>query len=393
MNHPLTLPGADLNPSPQRTRRPQPLPARTAKSVARKSNWWSWVLALLVGGVLLAGVRHVQASAVSTGSFRRMTATREAQQKVDDALNAAIAKAGDRRMIENLGVQVAMQILGTATDLSGETTVPSTLFETFIEGDTWRSFASRYGLTTEALARLNPGVSRNHVNDGAELVIYKFDPERRSRSNGRASGGSLTNGVPMPDGQFWRVREREASFGTETTINELVAVFAHVGNTLPGGTRIIIGDLSRPQGRPLSPHLSHQSGRDVDMGYYLRGVGPQRQFSGATRSTLDVARQWAQIRFLLERGTVERMFIDYSLQIPLVQYARRIGEDPAYLAKVFEYGGEGKIITHSPGHRDHIHIRFRCDEWDKACQKHEETPALKPPPIVQRVSAVESGRN
>ena len=197
MHHPLTLPGADLNPSPQRTRRPQPLPARTAKSVARKSNWWSWVLALLVGAVLLAGVRHVQASAVSTGSFRRMTATREAQQKVDDALNAAIAKAGDRRMIENLGVQVAMQILGTATDLSGETTVPSTLFETFIEGDTWRSFASRYGLTTEALARLNPGVSRNHVNDGAELVIYKFDSERRSRSNGRASGGSLTNGVPM----------------------------------------------------------------------------------------------------------------------------------------------------------------------------------------------------
>jgi penicillin-insensitive murein endopeptidase len=231
------------------------------------------------------------------------------------------------------------------------------------------------------------------VNDGAELVIYKFDPERRSRSNGRASGGSLTIGVPMPDGQFWRVREREASFGTETTINELVAVFAHVGNTLPGGTRIIIGDLSRPQGRPLSPHLSHQSGRDVDMGYYLRGVGPQRHFSGATRSTLDLARQWAQIRFLLERGTVERMFIDYSLQIALVQYARRIGEDPDYLAQVFEYGGKGKIITHSPGHRDHIHIRFRCDAWDKACQKYEETPVLKPPPIVQRVSAVESGRN
>jgi murein endopeptidase len=322
-----------------------------------------------------------------------MTASREAQQRVDDALNAAIAKAGDRRMIENLGVQIAMQVLGTATDLSGETTVPSTLCETFIEGDTWNSFASRYGLTTEALARLNPGISGGRVDDGDELIIYKFDPERRSRSVGRASGGGLANGVPMPDGQFWRVRERETSFGTETTINELVAALAHVGNELPGGTRVIIGDLSRPQGRPLSPHLSHQSGRDADVGYYLRGVGPQRAFDAASRSTLDVARQWAQIRFLLERGTVERIFMDYSLQIPLVQYARRIGEDPAYLARVFEYGGEGDIITHSPGHRDHIHIRFRCDAWDKACKQHEETEALKPPPIVQRVSSVENGRN
>ena len=318
-----------------------------------------------------------------------MTAGREAQQRVDDALNAAIAKAGDRRMIENLGVQAAMQVLGSATDLTGEPKVPSTLCETFIDGDTWRSFAARYGLTPEALARLNPSVSGGQVDDGEELVIYRFDPNRRSRSVGRASGGSLANGVPMPDGQFWRVRERETSFGTETTINELVAVLAHVGTEKPGGTRIIIGDLSRPQGRHLSPHLSHQSGRDVDLGYYLRGVGPQRQFSGASGSTLDVARQWAQIRFLLERGTVERIFMEYSLQMAVVQYARRIGEDPDYLAQVFEYGGKGKIITHSPGHRDHIHIRFRCDAWDKACQKIEETPALKPPPIVQRVSAVE----
>ena len=95
-----------------------------------------------------------------------MTASREAQQRVDDALNAAIAKAGDRRMIENLGVQIAMQVLGSATDLTGETTVPSTLCETFIEGDTWHSFASRYGLTTEALARLNPGISGGRVDDG-----------------------------------------------------------------------------------------------------------------------------------------------------------------------------------------------------------------------------------
>lgn len=347
----------------------------------------------MVGAVLLAGVRHVQASAVSTGAFRRMTAAREAQQRVDDALNAAIAKAGDRRMIENLGVQVAMQVLGSATDLTGEPAVPSTLCETFIEGDTWRSFASRYGLTPEALARLNPGVSQERVDDGEELVIYKFDPDRRSRSIGRSSGGSLVNGVPMPDGQFWRVRERETSFATETTINELVAALAHVGTTKPGGTRVLVGDLSHPQGRRLSPHLSHQSGRDADLGYYLRGVGPQRVFVGATGSSLDVARQWAQIRFLLERGTVERIFMEYSLQVAIVQYARRIGEDPDYLAQIFQYGGEGKIITHSPGHRDHIHIRFRCDAWDKACQKQEETPVLKPPPIVQRVSSVDRGRN
>lgn len=347
----------------------------------------------MVCGMLLAGVRHVQASSVSTGSFRRMTAAREAQQRVDDALNAAIAKAGDRRMIENLGVQVAMQVLGSATDLSGDSRIPSTLCETFGEGDTWRSFASRYGLTEEALARLNPGLGEGRVDDGDELVIYKFDADRRSKSIGRASGGRLMNGVPMPDGQFWRVRERETSFGTETTINELVAALAHVGSTMPGGTRVLIGDLSRPQGRPLSPHLSHQSGRDVDVGYYLRGVGPQRTFVGASPGTLDVARQWAQIRFLLERGTVERIFVEYSLQMALVQYARRIGEDPGYLAQIFQYGGEGKIITHSPGHRDHIHIRFRCDAWDKACQREEETPVLKPPPIEQRVSATERGRN
>jgi murein endopeptidase len=340
---------------------------------------------------VVEGVRTVAASAADNAAFRQSLAMREAQDRVELALGSA--RGGrDTRSIQADADALAQSLLASAravAELSASEATGRVLSETWLPRDTWRSFASRYGLSPDALARLNPGVRRDAVRAGDRLIIYTPDADRRSLSVGRASGGRLVHGIPMPDGEFWTVRERETSYGTETTIEQLVAGLNAVGRAMPGGTKLLLGDVSRPSGRRLPPHRSHQSGRDADLGYYIRGQQSQRVFQYASRQNLDAARQWALIRHWLESGSVERIFMDHRLQATVFEYALGQGESREFLEEVFQYPGwNDAIISHAPGHADHLHVRFRCDEWDAACKRAEETPVVPVPAKPKRVTRV-----
>ena len=54
----------------------------------------------------------------------------------------------------------------------------------------------------------------------------------------------------------------------------------------PGTKRLPVGDLSRRRGGFFPPHVSHQNGRDADIGFYLRKGHNTKYLKYATPRTL-----------------------------------------------------------------------------------------------------------
>jgi penicillin-insensitive murein endopeptidase len=190
-----------------------------------------------------------------------------------------------------------------------------------------------------------------------ERLMSERVTELGSLSIGAANRGFLFNAVQMPEGPLWEVVEPKYSWGTETTVRALSVAVKEVNRHYPETPRLFIGHLSRERGGWLRPHRSHQSGRDVDLGFfYLDGPNWYKQ---ATPENLDVPRTWALLSALFKATPVEYAFVDRSLHPALREEATRIGESEHFLGEVFD--GDVRvepILRHARGHRDHMHVRF-----------------------------------
>jgi murein endopeptidase len=178
-----------------------------------------------------------------------------------------------------------------------------------------------------------------------------------SMTFGTATRGGLLNAVHMPEDDRWTLVDPPHAWGTAETINNLVTTIDAVTDQFPGSPRLFIGDISRREGGYLSPHLSHQSGRDVDIGYFYQTNAAW--YVRATPQNLDRPRTWALIRTFIARTDVHYIFIDRRVQHLLREYAEKIGEDSAWLESIFHgTATEPPIILHEPGHDTHFHVRF-----------------------------------
>ncbi len=180
-----------------------------------------------------------------------------------------------------------------------------------------------------------------------------------SLSIGSPSGGLLLNPVAMPTGPSWEIAKTAEIWGTEETIASVESAVAKVHELYPDAQPILLGDLSDADGGRLKRHLSHQSGRDVDLGFYFKG-GFQPHLVAGTAANLDLAKNWALVRALVTETDVEAIFLDTRIQRLLYKYALSISEDKAWLDRVFQFsrGYKDAIISHERGHRNHYHVRF-----------------------------------
>lgn len=177
-------------------------------------------------------------------------------------------------------------------------------------------------------------------------------------SVGATNRGRLINGVQMPEGPYWELNDKAHIWGTSETIQGLIRCIERVNEQFPDTQKMRIGHISKRNGGPISPHVSHQAGRDVDVSYYYNE--PTRWFARANEKNLDKARTWAFVKALITQTDVEMILIDIGLQRVLRDHAKEIGEDEAWLDDIFRgsAGKGGPIIRHSKGHATHIHIRF-----------------------------------
>lgn len=180
-----------------------------------------------------------------------------------------------------------------------------------------------------------------------------------SLSLGRPNAGALIGGVQMPAGEGWEVVDPKRSWGTQETIAYLVSALGELRRRIPDAPRVFVGDLSREHGGALGPHRSHQSGRDVDLGY-LHKPGMHVWYQHASARTLDVAKTWALVRALVTETDVEAIFMDLGVQKLLKEHALGQGEDRAWLDSLFRFGSvhPAPLIRQAWGHSSHMHVRF-----------------------------------
>ncbi len=240
------------------------------------------------------------------------------------------------------------------------------------QGDTFSEIAEHHGVSGAQLRQWNPNIDPRRLQLGDRLMLHVPASGGDPVSWGRANSGRLYNGRQMESSPGMYVRNKSRAYGTDRTVDMLQAAGADVQGHWPDAPDLVVGSLSRRNGGPLSPHRSHQSGRDADVTYYHRGNVALPDFLNMTPEMLDAVKTWHLFKVLIDTGTVEFIFVDYALQEVLYEYAMSIGYEADELAEIFQYPrGRSQpvgIIRHANGHRNHFHIRFTCSESDQNCR-------------------------
>lgn len=263
----------------------------------------------------------------------------------------------------------------------------------------------REGEAGEAMPRLSPEVVWNDPKDDPELTDEYYGdaaeedggtpasapvprpsaqalPADRSFSIGPPNGGWLINAKALPlRGPAHRVLpgtvERSWFYGTDGLVRLIQQGAAAVAAQFPGAV-LRLGNLSRQEGGKITPSVSHQSGRDADIGLYVTDLdgnavdapgfpkfdgsrGPDVDTTG--RYLFDVARNWAFVEALLsdDRARIQWIFLDTPLKAMLIDFAIRKQRTSQLIDKA------EKVIVrpkNSSPHANHFHIRIFCSAGD-----------------------------
>lgn len=194
-------------------------------------------------------------------------------------------------------------------------------------------------------------------------------------SVGSPNEGRLVGGVALEPGRYIRIVPAYASTGARWGLPALVELLDRAARRVAArypGAVTSVGDLSRRGGGDLDRHHSHESGRDADVAFFVRGetgkpLAPQKFVSFGAAGTapawpgahFDDARNWAFVAALLDdpSSRVTHIFVSAPLRARLLRYAESIGaprdlRDRAALVLMQPHG--------APPHDDHFHVRIGC---------------------------------
>ena len=244
---------------------------------------------------------------------------------------------------------------------------------TVVRGDSLSKIARKTGVSIDELKKNNRNLRKNpdKLRVGQKIVLRVKRFEQTGVSRGLANRGSLSGGVKLASGPGYIVRHPERAYGTALSVGNIMDAMKHYHKKYPKGPRFAVGDLSKKNGGYLKPHLSHQSGRDVDISYVNKNNKEFVGFARMNRNNFDVPKNWTLIEAFLNSKQVQYIFVDYELQALLYQHALENGYSKERLKTIIQYPN-GKqsyhaIIRHSKGHADHMHVRFICAKTDVNC--------------------------
>ncbi len=209
---------------------------------------------------------------------------------------------------------------------------------------------------------------------------------------GTTRDGFVVDCRPLPlEGPHHRVLAEQAGRGTNCGTDEIVTALLRaaeaVAKRYPGAV-LPVGNLSRTGGGDIPWSISHNAGRDADIGFYLvdpdgRQVVPEDlvRLDGAGRAEvtrpdgqavpvrLDVPRTWWFVRSLLTDPAIEVqwLFVARHIREMLLDHAKRRGEPIALVAKAAEAMAQPRRAL---PHDDHLHVRIYCapDDLYEGCR-------------------------
>lgn len=263
-----------------------------------------------------------------------------------------------------------------AEDWAKDVTPPDTVTYKVRHGGSIKNVANLFKIYHHEIQALNPGVGLDkELPPGSAVVVYQRQPDSDSQSVGLPSSGTLKGGIPMRDGPGrvlkmipWK------GWATDHTVATLDRVLRQWAADESNGQPILVGNMSSRNGGRLKPHSTHQSGRDVDLGYLQKlPKGEELNWREMTGDNLDPAATWKLFKLLRATGELEVIFVDSKIQKLLYQWARTEGGmSKSTLKRWMEYPRSppvrNAIIQHVPGHSDHLHARFKCQPNEPSCK-------------------------
>jgi len=190
------------------------------------------------------------------------------------------------------------------------------------------------GYTIEEMAGDGEGAQEMYDLFGRELVTKTIlMSPKLSVFHESAKPGERVKPHRHGTHQLTYVLRGELIYGNQHTIRAVIQVIEAYRAAHPNAPRVVIGDISRNGGGPMTDeHVSHQNGLDVDI-YYPRVDGELR-----APTTSD------QIDTVLAQDLVDR-FVAAGAQMIFVGFSTRL------------HGPSGVVIPYA-NHDYHMHVRF-----------------------------------
>ncbi|MBM4395776.1 MAG: penicillin-insensitive murein endopeptidase [Deltaproteobacteria bacterium] len=241
------------------------------------------------------------------------------------------------------------------------------------KGESLADVAGRVGVKAADLKAWNL-LRKDEVPAGKNLAycVKKASGSVGSPSHGKLVGGTSVDGDGDKAGAGFVIGAgRTRLFGTAQTVKHLKHCMAVYRAAYPDKRKappVNVGDLSAKDGGPAGPHLSHESGRDVDIGYLTKPPQSKgnfdRQATGA--ADLDVPKQWVVTKCFLDNPELKAIFIGSGVLGALKAYVGKVyRKRPAMKDKYLK--ALGRYAVPDGEHLTHMHVRFRCPKSDKHC--------------------------
>jgi penicillin-insensitive murein endopeptidase len=216
---------------------------------------------------------------------------------------------------------------------------------------------------------------------------------RFGRSIGSPTAGRLLGGMHLEEAPYLRMVPVYAPGDVRWGLEPLVAMIERAARSIrrqfPEAV-LSVGHLSRSGGGDLDRHRSHESGRDADIGFFVRsGKGKQLfashfvPFRGdGTAATwpgayFDDAKNWALVESLVgdAEGRVTHLFVASPLRARLLAYAERVGANGALRMRAAELMQQPRGTL---PHDDHFHVRIGCPPRMAGCVENPLARVVRP---------------
>ena len=229
---------------------------------------------------------------------------------------------------------------------------------------------------------------------------------RFGRSIGSPTEGHLLGGMHLDETAYVRIMPADAAGDVRWGLEPLVSMVDRAARTVRRqfpDTITSVGHLSREGGGEVERHRSHESGRDADIGFFVRNASGRQilgsrfvpfRANGAAvgwpGAYFDDAKNWALVAAMLNdsEARVTHVFVAAPLRARLLAYAERAGVPATLRLRAAE------VMQQPHGalpHDDHFHIRIACPAHMGGCVENPMLRARSAPMMHAMVAAGRRG--